>query len=182
MITSRLPRCTGTTVALALLIGGITLEVAIPTADAQQEGRRLRRSDTEQAKPLVLTPDQIAQVTKIADERKLNLDDLLAATKTYMPSGRHDDYVPFSSGGQSGQVFAIGVPSMRLLRSIAVFTPESWQGCGFAGENDPVLEKLKINGKLVPWGDTHHPGLSETKGEYTASSFSSATRRMPALA
>jgi nitrous-oxide reductase len=42
----------------------------------------------------------------------------------------------FSSGGQSGQVFAIGVPSMRLLRSISVFTPESWQGYGFAGEHD----------------------------------------------
>jgi hypothetical protein len=83
-----------------------------------------------------------------------------------MPSGRHDDYVLFSSGGQSGQVFAIGVPSMRLLRSISVFTPESWQGYGFAGENDPVRERLKINGKPVEWGDTHHPALSETKGDY----------------
>ncbi len=83
-----------------------------------------------------------------------------------MPSGRHDEYVLFSSGGQSGQVFAIGVPSMRLLRSIAVFTPESWQGYGFAGEKDPIRESLKINGRPVEWGDTHHPALSETKGDY----------------
>ena len=72
-----------------------------------------------------LSPEQTDQLTKIANDRKLNVDDLLAAAKTFMPSGRHDDYVLFSSGGQSGQVFAIGVPSMRLLRSISVFTPES---------------------------------------------------------
>ena len=118
------------------------------------------------AKPVELTPAQVAQLTKVANDRKLNVDDLLAAAKTFMPSGRHDEYVLFSSGGQSGQVFAIGVPSMRLLRSIAVFTPESWQGYGFAGENDHVIESLKINGKVVAWGDTHHPALSETKGDY----------------
>jgi len=47
-----------------------------------------------------------------------------------------------------------------------VFTPESWQGYGFAGDNDSVLESLKIDGKLNAWGDTHHPALSETKGDY----------------
>ncbi len=113
-----------------------------------------------------LTPDQVAQLTKLANDRKLNMDDLFSAAKTFMPSGRHDDYVLFSSGGQSGQVFAIGVPSMRLLRSIAVFTPESWQGYGFGGNDDPVRKQLEINGKPVEWGDTHHPALSETKGDY----------------
>lgn len=130
-----------------------------------QEGRR-RRGATQEAKPVELTPDQVAHLTRIANERKLNVDDLVAAAKTFMPSGRHDDYVLFASGGQSGQVFAIGVPSMRLLRSIAVFTPESWQGYGFGGHHDPVLESLKINGTPVLWGDTHHPALSETRGEY----------------
>ena len=144
---------------------GVLLSCLAPDASAQQEGRR-RRGGAQEVKPLDLTPDQVAQLTKVANERKLNVDDLLAAAKTFMPSGRHDEYVLFSSGGQSGQVFAIGVPSMRLLRSIAVFTPESWQGYGFSGEHDPVIESLKINGKLVAWGDTHHPALSETKGEY----------------
>ncbi|MBN8598978.1 MAG: Sec-dependent nitrous-oxide reductase [Planctomycetes bacterium] len=134
-------------------------------AGAQQEGRR-RRGAAQEAKAVELAPDQVAQLTKIANERKLNVDDLLAAAKTYTPSGRHDEYVLFSSGGQSGQVFAIGVPSMRLLRSIAVFTPESWQGYGFAGKDDPVIERLKFKGTLNAWGDTHHPALSETKGDY----------------
>ena len=59
----------------------------------------------------------------VAAERGLTPDDLLAAAKTYMPSGRHDDYILFASGGHSGQVLVIGVPSMRLIRVIGVFTP-----------------------------------------------------------
>lgn len=149
---------------LALLAGGVLMDLTTPGALAQESRRR--RGAAEAAKPIELTPDQVAALTKVANERKLNVDDLTAAAKTYTPSGRKDEYVLFSSGGQSGQVFAFGVPSMRLLRSIAVFTPESWQGYGFAGKDDRVQEQLKINGKLVPWGDTHHPGLSETKGEY----------------
>ncbi len=151
---------------LAASLAAVTMLASIvPDALAQQEGRRRRRS-ADEAKPIELTPEQVGQLTTIANERKLNVDDLVAAAKTFMPSGRHDDYVLFSSGGQSGQIFAIGVPSMRLLRSIAVFTPESWQGYGYAGDDDPVLESMKINGKLVAWGDTHHPALSETEGDY----------------
>jgi nitrous-oxide reductase len=150
---------------LVATAAGVLLSCLAPDASAQQEGRR-RRGGAQEVKPVELTQDQVAQLTKVANDRKLNVDDLLAAAKTFMPSGRHDEYVLFSSGGQSGQVFAIGVPSMRLLRSISVFTPESWQGYGFAGEHDPVIESLKINGKLVAWGDTHHPALSETKGDY----------------
>ncbi|HEX2838824.1 MAG TPA: hypothetical protein VHN77_11950, partial [Phycisphaerales bacterium] len=129
---------------LAVVFAGLAVGVFSPNA-AAQESRRRRRSDAAEAKPIELSPDQVAQLTKVANDRKLNIDDLIAASKTYMPSGRHDDYVLFSSGGQSGQVFAIGVPSMRLLRSIAVFTPESWQGYGFGGEHDKVLESMKIN-------------------------------------
>jgi len=152
-------------VFLSLIVAGTALGFFASAADAQQEGRR-RRSATQEAKPVELAPEQVSQLTKIANERKLNVDDLLAAAKTYTPSGRPDEYVLFSSGGQSGQIFAIGVPSMRLLRSIAVFTPESWQGYGFSGKDDPVIERLKVNGTLNAWGDTHHPALSETKGDY----------------
>lgn len=157
---------TGLAAALCLVLAGVAVDALAPSAEAQQETRRRRRSEGQEAKPVELTADQVAQLTRIANERRLNADDLIAASKTYLPSGRHDEYVLFSSGGQSGQVFAIGVPSMRLLRSIAVFTPESWQGYGFGGEKDHVLEQMKINGKLVPWGDTHHPAISETGGEY----------------
>ncbi|MEX2217558.1 MAG: Sec-dependent nitrous-oxide reductase [Phycisphaerales bacterium] len=146
------------------VLAGIALAAAAPDA-AGQETRR-RRRPVEEAKPLELTAAQVADLTKIANERKLQLADLLAAAKTYTPSGRHDEYLLFSSGGQSGQVFVMGVPSMRLLRSIAVFTPEPWQGYGYAGEKDHAREMLKINNRPVEWGDTHHPALSETAGDY----------------
>lgn len=101
----------------------------------------------------------------IAEERGLTDADLRAAMMTYMPSGEHDEYVMFASGGHSGQVFVIGIPSMRLLRTIAVFTPEPWQGYGYGVGND-VLAGGFPEGQPVFWGDTHHPALSETNGEY----------------
>ena len=40
-------------------------------------------------------------------------DDINAALKTYVPSGKWDDYYLFTSGGHSGNLIVIGVPSMR---------------------------------------------------------------------
>lgn len=102
---------------------------------------------------------------KIAADRGLTPDDVKAALSTYLPSGKHDDYVLFASGGHSGQVFAVGVPSMRLLRSIAVFTPEPWQGYGYGTGND-VLAQGAVDGKILTSGDTHHPAISQTNGDY----------------
>lgn len=101
----------------------------------------------------------------IANDRQLTDADIYAAVKTYNPSGVYDDFVMFASGGHAGQVFVIGLPSMRLLRTIAVFTPEPWQGYGF-GAGEEVLEGGNVDGKEILWGDTHHPALSETDGQY----------------
>lgn len=101
----------------------------------------------------------------IAQARGLSPDDVTAALKTYQPTGIHDDYLIFASGGHSGQVLVIGVPSMRLLKVIGVFTPEPWQGWGYGSGNE-VLDEGNINGKEVRWADTHHPALSETGGDY----------------
>ena len=104
---------------------------------------------------------------QIADDRGLTESDISAALKTFVPSGGRDDYVMFASGGHSGQVFAIGIPSMRLLKSIAVFTPEAWQGYGIGGEaTEAMLDSGNFNDTEIRWGDTHHPALSETAGDY----------------
>ncbi|MDD3462588.1 MAG: Sec-dependent nitrous-oxide reductase [Sulfurospirillaceae bacterium] len=96
--------------------------------------------------------------------RGLSEADVIRAAKTYNPTGVHDKYLAFSSGGQSGQVLVYGVPSMRLLKYIAVFTPEPWQGYGYDEESKRVLEQGRIRGKDITWGDTHHPAISETNG------------------
>ncbi|MBN4082618.1 Sec-dependent nitrous-oxide reductase [Phycisphaeraceae bacterium AH-315-B13] len=107
----------------------------------------------------------IRDVQEVAKERGLSTADLLAAAKTFTPSGMHDEYVMFSSGGHSGQVHVIGMPSMRLLKTIGVFTPESWQGWGFGTGND-IIAAGDVHGIENRWGDTHHPALSETNGDY----------------
>ena len=97
--------------------------------------------------------------------RGLTEKDLLAAAKTYTPTGGRDEFLAFSSGGQSGQVIVYGIPSMRILKYIGVFTPEPWQGYGFDDESKAVLAQGKIEGKDIVYGDTHHPALSETDGD-----------------
>lgn len=91
------------------------------------------------------------------------------ALKSFVPPGDYDPYFMFSSGGHSGQVYVIGVPSMRLLKVIPVFTREAWTGYGFgADQGEKVLTEGSDPAKsnLLGWGDTHHPALSETKGDY----------------
>jgi nitrous-oxide reductase len=108
-----------------------------------------------------------ANASAIAEARGLTPDDIAAALKTYTPTGRHDEYIMFASGGHAGQVFVIGLPSMRLLKTIAVFTPEPWQGWGYGAKDTmEVLAQGNVNGHEVTWADTHHPALSETGGDY----------------
>jgi nitrous-oxide reductase len=102
----------------------------------------------------------------VMSARGLSEKDVLAAAKTYTPSGKHDEYVIFASGGQAGHMIAIGVPSMRILKYIGTFGPEPWQGYGYGGLSDEVLEGGDQGGKAIRWGDVHHPNLSETNGEY----------------
>jgi nitrous-oxide reductase len=109
---------------------------------------------------------QAQSAEDIANARGLTPQDMTAALKTYVPSGKLDEYYIFASGGHGGQVLVIGVPSMRLLKVIGVFTPEPWQGYGFDDGSKSVLANGGMNGKTLTWADTHHPGLSETNGEY----------------
>jgi nitrous-oxide reductase len=98
--------------------------------------------------------------------RGLSEADVTAALETYTPTGVHDEYLMFASGGHSGQVLVIGLPSMRLLKVIAVFTPEPWQGWGYGDQTGAVLAEGNRDGQTLTWADTHHPALSEANGDY----------------
>ncbi|MCB1960409.1 MAG: cytochrome C, partial [Rhodocyclaceae bacterium] len=102
----------------------------------------------------------------VMKRRGLSQQDLMAAAKTYVPTGKRDEFLAFSSGGQSGQIIVYGIPSMRILKYLAVFTPEPWQGYGFDESSKAVLKQGWIDGKEITWGDTHHPAISETQGQY----------------
>jgi nitrous-oxide reductase len=83
----------------------------------------------------------------------------VAAEKVYVAPGDLDEYYMFSSGGHSGNVYVYGVPSMRHLSTIPVFTPYPATGYGFDDESKAMLGEFT-------WGDVHHPSLSETNGDY----------------
>jgi nitrous-oxide reductase len=106
---------------------------------------------------------------QIAETRGLSPEDAARALKTFVPPGGRDEYMLFASGGHSGQVHVIGVPSMRLLKTIAVFTPEPWQGYGYGADWSEEALKGEANpnpNDALRWGDSHHPALSETDGKY----------------
>ncbi|HEB91550.1 MAG TPA: Sec-dependent nitrous-oxide reductase [Deltaproteobacteria bacterium] len=112
---------------------------------------------------MTASAENLQQVMK---RRGLTQKDILAAAKTYTPSGGRDEFIAFASGGQSGHIIVYGIPSMRILKYVGVFTPEPWQGYGFEDESKAVLDQGRINGKDMNWGDVHHPALSETNGDY----------------
>ncbi len=107
-----------------------------------------------------------AGLQELMKARGLTEADVSAALKTYTPTGKHDEYYIFASGGHGGQVIVVGVPSMRILKYIGVFTPEPWQGYGFDNQTKGVLAGGRRHGHDLTWADTHHPALSETGGDY----------------
>lgn len=86
-----------------------------------------------------------------------------AATKggldPHVPPGKLDPYYGFWSGGQSGEIRILGVPSMRELKRIPVVNRDSATGWG----RDDWSKKL-LGGRDS--GDTHHVHLSYTDGTY----------------
>ncbi|MEM4408734.1 MAG: hypothetical protein QXI19_08325, partial [Candidatus Caldarchaeum sp.] len=134
---------------LAIVAGAVAYLLSTQVSTSQQKGLPKGAAD-------------------IAAARGLTPDDVEAALKTYVPTGKYDEYVMFSSAGHGGQVLVIGVPSMRILKVIGVFTPEPWQGYGFGSEESRNVIKAGYmpSGRKIEWGDTHHPALSETNGEY----------------
>jgi nitrous-oxide reductase len=80
----------------------------------------------------------------------------------FVPPGEHDEYYGFWSGGHSGEIRVMGIPSMRELMRIPVFNVEGARGYGF---DDQTSEMLEESGGYT-WGDNHHPALSETDGDY----------------
>ncbi len=76
--------------------------------------------------------------------------------------GELDDYYGFWSGGHSGEVRILGIPSMRELMRIPVFNLDCATGWGLTNESKQVLGS--DNPHLV--GDAHHPHMSRKDGHY----------------
>jgi nitrous-oxide reductase len=85
-----------------------------------------------------------------------------AAEKVYVAPGEYDEFYAFLSGGFSGQLSVYGLPSGRLFKVIPVFSVDAEKAWGFNEETKPMLN---TSHGFIPWGDSHHPDISQTNGE-----------------
>jgi nitrous-oxide reductase len=80
----------------------------------------------------------------------------------HVPPGELDEYYAFLSGGHSGDIRVLGLPSMREIMRIPVFNHESARGYGYDDKSSEMLEEAGG----YTWGDTHHPRVSQTDNDY----------------
>jgi len=102
----------------------------------------------------------------VVERRGLNAEDVLSATKTYTPDNLKDEYVALNSGGQEGNMPMYTVPSMRMMKYVPTSTRQPYSGYGYSEETFGLMSDGFIDGQEILWGDTHHPGFSETDGLY----------------
>lgn len=102
----------------------------------------------------------------VASRRGLSDANLLAAVETYTPSGAHDPIMGFLGTGTSGRLAVFGMPSMRLLKYVGVFTPEPWQGFAYDDESKAILDSSARDEIHYKFGEIGLPALSLTRGIY----------------
>ena len=85
-----------------------------------------------------------------------------AANSPFVHPGELDEYYGFWSGGHSGEVRIMGIPSMRELMRIPVFNTDSATGWGLTDES----KRIKGDSAHLHAGDSHHPHMSMTDGHY----------------
>lgn len=84
------------------------------------------------------------------------------AERSFVAPGEHDEFYAFISGGFSGQLAVYGLPSGRLFKVIPVFSTDPEKAYGY---NEETKAMLNTSYGFVPWGDSHHPDISQTNGE-----------------
>ena len=84
-----------------------------------------------------------------------------AASAVYVAPGEYDEFYAFMSGGFSGNLTVMGLPSGRLLKTVPVFAQFPENGWGYNEETKAMLE---TSYGFAAWDDSQHPELSMTDG------------------
>ncbi|MCI0416929.1 hypothetical protein L0222_29520 [bacterium] len=123
-------------------------------------------------KDISKTTSVSGSLEEFALSRDFSPEEAKAALETFVAPGKFDEFVMFTSGGHSGSVYLHGLPSMRLLKEIPVYAPNSWQGWAQGTEEsmkvlrEGTFSPSNPNLPVQTWGDLHHPQLSQTNGDY----------------
>jgi len=104
---------------------------------------------------VVAAPMTAAMFTSMAQAKASE-----AANSPHVAPGDLDEYYGFWSGGHSGEVRVMGIPSMRELMRIPVFNLDNATGYGLTNESKEILNSDYVT------GDCHHPHMSMTDGSY----------------
>ena len=137
-----------------------TLTCTLAIAGCFQEERR--SAQTEDSGPTELS----GELFEVARSRGLDEAAQRAAVETFVPTGSTDTQLGFVSTGSSGRLAIVGLPSMRILKYVGVFTPEPWQGFGYDDESAGVLRASAREDIEYRYGDSGQPALSERGGRY----------------
>ena len=81
-----------------------------------------------------------ASIAELMKARGLSEADVEARSRPTCRPARWTSTTSSRRADSRATSIVIGVPSMRMLKVIGVFTPEPWQGYGFGGDSDKVLE------------------------------------------
>ncbi|TJY56256.1 nitrous-oxide reductase [Sinimarinibacterium sp. CAU 1509] len=96
----------------------------------------------------------------------------LATAATSLPKrheispGQLDEYYGLWSGGHSGEVRVLGMPSGREIKRIPVFNRCAMSGWGQTNESKAILGTRADGTMKYTTGDTHHVHASYTDGTY----------------
>ncbi len=80
--------------------------------------------------------------------------------------GQLDEYYGLWSGGHSGEVRVLGLPSGREIKRIPVFNPDALTGWGHTNESKKVMGTRADGNLKYTTGDTHHVHASYKDGTY----------------
>lgn len=97
----------------------------------------------------------------LASSRAAHASAAVSMPEDYVAPGKLDEYYGIWSGGHTGEMRIMGLPSMREFTRVPVFNMDYVTGWGITNESKRVL------GRRYPLGgDLHHPHLSMVNGHY----------------
>jgi len=88
------------------------------------------------------------------------------AADAHIEPGQLDPYYGIWSGGHSGEVRILGIPSGRQIKKLGVFVPDAMSGWGITNESKKIMGTKPDGSLLYTTGDSHHVHGSYANGTY----------------